>query len=164
MRRFFAWYGAGPLHLCALVGSLALAGYAAALLFPRNPVGVGAWLVGAVVGHDLILLPLYALADRSVARVLRHRRHPLPFGAYLNHLRIPAALSALSLLVFAPLILRLAPTFQRITDRSIDPYLAHWLLITAVLFAGSALVLVVRIRKLRTEGQRAPSANENRGS
>lgn len=146
MRRFLSWYGAGPLHLCALVISVAVAGYAASLLVPRNPIGVAAWLIGAVIGHDLVLLPLYALVDRSVSRVLRHRRLSLPSGPYLNHLRVPAALSALTLLVFAPLILRLAPTFDRVTDRSIDPYLTHWLLITGVLFAGSALVLVIRIR------------------
>ena len=78
MRRFLRWYGASPLHLLTMLGCLALGGYAAADLLPNNAVGIPVWLVGAVIGHDLILMPLYTLADRSVMAVFRHRPPGLP--------------------------------------------------------------------------------------
>ncbi|MGH3098397.1 MAG: hypothetical protein ACRDMV_20625 [Streptosporangiales bacterium] len=153
VHRLFGWYGAGPLHLLALLAAFGLAGYAAARLVPANPVGVAVWFVGALVGHDLVLLPLYSLADRSVGAVLRHR---VPDGAdlrgsgpWLNHLRVPAALSALLFCVFFPLILRLPHDFAGITDRSVDPYIGRWLLITGLLFAASGLHLALRLRPRR---------------
>ena len=78
MNRFSRWYGAGPLHLLTMLGCLALAGYAAAELLPSNAVGILVWLVGAVVAHDLILFPLYTLADRFAVAVLRHRPAACP--------------------------------------------------------------------------------------
>ena len=65
MRRFLSWYGAGPLNLLAMVACFALAGYAAAELLPNNAIGIPVWFIGAVLGHDLLLMPLYTLADRS---------------------------------------------------------------------------------------------------
>ena len=73
MRRFSRWYGAGPLHLLTMLGCFALAGYAAAELLPNNAIGIAVWLVGAVIGHDLLLMPLYTLADRSAMAVFRHQ-------------------------------------------------------------------------------------------
>ena len=65
MRRFLSWYGAGPLRLLTMLACLALAGYAAAELLPNNFIGIPVWFIGAVIGHDLLLMPLYTLADRS---------------------------------------------------------------------------------------------------
>jgi hypothetical protein len=76
MRRLLRWYGANPLHLLALIGCFLVAGYAADRLVPSNPLGVGIWFLGAVVGHDLVLMPLYSLADWPAAAVFRH--HPAP--------------------------------------------------------------------------------------
>ena len=81
MRWFLRWYGANPLHLLTMLGCFALAGYAAAELLPTNAVGIPVWFAGAVIGHDLILMPLYTLADRSVMAVFRHRPPSLPDGA-----------------------------------------------------------------------------------
>ncbi len=106
MRRLLRWYGANPLHLLAFLGSFALAGYAAARLVPSRPLGVAAWFLGAVIGHDLLLMPLYSLADKSAAAAIRHRAAQLPAVPWINYLRVPAALSALLLLVWFPLILR----------------------------------------------------------
>ena len=78
MRRFLHWYGAGPLHLLTMLGCFALAGYAAAELLPSNFVGIPVWLAVAVIGHDLILMPVYTLADRSAVAVFRHRPSQLP--------------------------------------------------------------------------------------
>src|SRR5215831_4819239 len=98
MRRLLRWYGANPLHLLALLGCFALAGYAAAQLVPSRPLGVAVWFLGAVVVHDLLLVPLYSLADRSATAAIRHRAPPLPAIGWINYLRVPAALSALLLL------------------------------------------------------------------
>jgi hypothetical protein len=147
-------YGASPLHLLACCGAFALAGYAALKFVPSNPVGVAVWFVGGAVGHDLLLLPLYSLADRSAAASLR-RRVPAPdWTIWLNHVRIPAALSALTLLVFFPLILRLPPNLVGVTGRPVPDYLGRWLLVTAALFVASALLLAGR---LRLRGQSGPA-------
>src|ERR1051326_8323919 len=115
MRRLLRWYGAGPLHLLAFLGCFALAGYAAARLVPSRPLGVAAWFVGAVIGHDLVLLPLYSLADRSAYAALRPSPPELPALAWINSLRVPAALSGLLLLLWFPLILRLRTRYQAST-------------------------------------------------
>ena len=145
MRWFSRWYGAGPLHLLTLIGSFALAGYAAQRLLPRDPVSIAEWFVGAVIGHDLVLFPLYAIADRSVVAVFRHRRparRPIP---WINYLRVPAALSGMLLLIWFPLIFRLANRFTLLTSLSVNPYLGHWLAVTGALFVLSALALAVRL-------------------
>ena len=77
-RNFLRWYGASPLNLLTMAGCFALAGYAAAELLPNNFIGIPVWFVGAVIGHDLILMPLYTLADRSALAVFRHRPLKLP--------------------------------------------------------------------------------------
>src|SRR5215472_10453403 len=118
MRRLLRWYGANPLHLLALLGCFALAGYAAARLVPSRPLGIAVWFLGAVVGHDLLLMPLYSLADWSVAAVIRHRTPRLPALPWVNYLRVPAALSALLILVWFPLILRLRTRYQASTTLS----------------------------------------------
>ena len=146
MRRFLRWYGGSPLHLLSMLGCLALAGYAAAKLLPRNVVGIPVWLAGAAIGHDLILMPLYTLADRSAAAVLRHRLPSLPAVPWINHLRVPAALSGMLLLIWFPLILRLPARFPATTTLSLDPYLWHWLAVTGALFLLSAAALALRLR------------------
>jgi hypothetical protein len=47
-----------PRCLLALLGCFALAGYAAAQLVPSRPLAGAVWFLGAVVGHDLLLMPL----------------------------------------------------------------------------------------------------------
>jgi hypothetical protein len=158
MRRLLRWYGATPLHLLAMLGCFALAGYAADRLVPSRPLGVAAWFLGAVIGHDLVLMPLYTLADRSAAAVLRHRAARLPALPWLNYLRVPAVLSGLLFLVWFPLILRLRTRYQASTTLSPYPYLWHWLAVTGMLFLLSAVALAVRVRALRHPG--APPGQE----
>jgi hypothetical protein len=146
MRWFKRWYGANPLHLLAMLGCFALAWYAGAGLLHAKPVGVVVWFAGAVVGHDLILMPLYALADKSVMTVFRHRPPKLPTVPWINYLRVPVVLSGLLLLIWFPLIFRIPSHFPRTTDLSLDPYLGHWLLVTGALFLLSAVVFAVRLR------------------
>jgi hypothetical protein len=156
MRRLLRWYGANPLHLLALLACFALAGYAAARLVPSRPVGVAVWFAGAVVGHDLLLMPLYSLADWSVLAAVRHRAPSLPVVPWINYLRVPAGLSALLLLVWFPLILRLGTHYQASTGLSPDPFLWHWLAVTGALFLLSAAAFALRVR---ASGRRRPCRN-----
>jgi peroxiredoxin len=149
-----------------MIGSFALAGYAAAELLPVNPVGILVWLVAAVIGHDLLLMPLYTLADRSATAVFRHRPLNLPAGPWINYLRVPAALSSLLLLIWFPLILRLPGRFTTSTTLPLDPYLWHWLAVTGALFLLSATALALRLgaarRQAHDPGQ--PPADETSDS
>ena len=154
MRRFFHWYGGSPLHLLTMLGCFALAGYAAAELLPANAVGIPVWFVAAVIGHDLILMPLYTLADRSAMAVFRHQPPQLPQVPWINYVRIPAALSGMLLLIWFPLIFRLPKGFPATTTLSLDPYLWHWLAVTGALFLLSAAALALRLRKARTTRKR----------
>ena len=146
MRRQLRWYGASPLHLLALLACFGLAGYAAARLVSSHPVAVAAWFLGAVIGHDLLLMPLYSLADRSAMAALRHREPQLPAAPWINYVRVPAALSGLLLLVWFPLILRLRSPYHASTTLSADPYVWHWLAVTGTLFLLSAVAFALRLR------------------
>jgi hypothetical protein len=146
MRWFKRWYGANPLHLLAMLGCITLTGYAAGGLLQVKPVAVLIWFSGAVVGHDLILVPLYVLADRSVMTVFRHRPPRLPAVPWINYLRVPAALSGMLLLIWFPLIFRIPSRFPSTTDLSLNPYLGHWLAVTGALFLLSAAAFALRLR------------------
>lgn len=148
-----ARYGADPLHLLALISCFALAGYAASRVVAAGiVVGFLVWFVGAAIIHDLLLYPLYALADIVAQRRPWHRRRP-PSGTVkwpplINYVRVPAVLSGLLLLVWFPLILRFAESnYKRSAALDTSPYLGRWLLVTGVFFAGSALAYAVRVRR-----------------
>jgi hypothetical protein len=152
VRHITRWYGANPLHLLALLACFALAGYAAAQLVSYRPVGVAVWFIGAVVGHDLVLMPLYSIADRSALTAVRHRTPNLPAVPWINYLRVPAGLSALLLLIWFPLILRLTPRYQQSTTLSPNPFLWHWLAVTGALFLLSAAAYALRLRVAHRTG------------
>jgi hypothetical protein len=149
MRRFLRWYGAGPLHLLTLAGSFALAGYAAAALLPVNAIGIPVWFIGAVILHDLLLMPLYTLADRSALAVFRHRPPKLPSVPWINYLRVPVVLAGILLLIWFPLIFRLPSRFPHSTTLPLDPYFWHWLAVTGALFLLSATALALRLGAVR---------------
>ncbi|MGQ4513373.1 hypothetical protein [Streptomyces sp. DW26H14] len=151
-------YGESPVHLLLLCASFAVCGYAAVRLLAGDWVGVVVWVVGAALLHDLVLVPLYTGTDRLLCTVLRGRR-PAP-GTALNHVRVPAFLSLLLLAVYWPLILRQTAHFQLSTGLSPDVFLGHWLLITAALFALSALWLGVRIVRDGARARRAATDRE----
>ncbi|MCA1588383.1 MAG: hypothetical protein LC744_06955 [Chloroflexi bacterium] len=145
------WYGAGPLHLGAMAVGLAVSGYAAWRLVPLDPVGIATWVVGGALLHDLLFVPLYAGAAVILARVARGRAN------VANHVQVPALLSGVLLLVFAPLILRRPPAFEGITGQRTDPYLARWLALTGALFAVSLAVYAARrARAWAVANQRRP--------
>lgn len=146
-------YGAGPTHLLVLLGCFALT-LAAALHVRHDPLRLryAAWFLGAALAHDLILFPAYALADKAL-----HPRRTRPSGTRphrdpgtVNYLRVPALLSGLLLLLFAPVILRRSePAYAAASDLNQQPYLTHWLLLTTALFLSSALIYLLRHRRAR---------------
>lgn len=148
-------YGAGPLHLLALLLSFAFAGYVVDRVTTVNdPIGIGIWFAGALLAHDLVLFPLYSLADRSLS--LRARRHPerLPRVPGINYLRVPALVSGLLLLISFPLVFKLdTKDYHSATNLNPDPYLARWLLITAALFAAAAILYALRLGKAGRGGR-----------
>lgn len=152
-RRAARWLPLGsPPRLALLLCSFALAAYAGVRLLDGDWRGVVLWIVGAAVLHDLVLLPLYAAADRALLRVCGaagRRTRAL-------YVRVPAALSGLLLLVWFPLIARTrGRRYALATGHTADVFLGRWLLITALLFGGSALLLAGRA--LRDTKRRPPA-------
>src|SRR4051794_9783389 len=86
-----------------MLASFGLCGYALVRLLADHAEQVAGWLVGAAVLHDLLVLPLYAGADRLLHRAVRAARPALRVAA-VQHLRVPAFVSLVLLLVYWPLI------------------------------------------------------------
>ena len=147
MRRL---YGAGVAHAAVMIVSFVLAGAAVLTLgvdalwnSDRWWQSIAVWFVGAAVLHDLVLYPLYSLADRAT-RPTRHwtvRQVPVR-----QHIRVPALGAALTLLVFFPGILNTDDTaIVAATGMNRDPYLERWLWVVAALVATSVVVFLVRV-------------------
>ena len=154
-RSFFTRrYGASPRHLLGHLAAFALCAYALAQIVDGGAVvNFVVWFGGAALLHDLVFLPLYSLLDRAGHAWARRRHGPTPRPLrhpdvpIVNHIRAPALISGLLLLVYFPLILGPAETgYVRATGHHLHGYMRNWILITAVLFAGSALVYVIRVR------------------
>jgi hypothetical protein len=161
-RRFAAIYGSGPLHLLTMLSGFALLGYVLATFKPATLWNSGAWwqsiavwLAAAVIAHDLLLFPLYALADRVLFARVRPARHPNVSAR--NHIRVPALGAGLTLLIFLPGIIEQgAPTYQAATGQTQQPFLGRWLLLTAAMFAVSAVCYAARLAadRRRAAGKR----------
>lgn len=160
LRLIIRRYGAGPLHLLALLGSFAFAGYVVDRVTTVNdPIGIGIWFAATLVAHDLFLFPLYSLADRSLG--IGARRHPerLPRVPWINYVRMPVIVSGILLLISFPLVFKLdASDYRNATGLNPNPYLARWLLITAVLFAASAVLYAVRLGRAAGTRHQGPDA------
>ncbi|WP_423247507.1 hypothetical protein [Streptomyces decoyicus] len=147
MKGLRARYGASPLHLLLVLCSFFLAGYAGVRLLKGDTLGVLIWFVGAALLHDLVFLPLYTATDRVAQRLFRRRprtanpSRPVVAGG-INYVRVPAFVALLLLLVWYPLILQRVPGFPLYTGLPSGQFLDHWLLITAALFAASAVCLL----------------------
>jgi hypothetical protein len=141
MGRLRRSYGASPVHLLAHLALLPLAGWAVLqVLSFRGARDVVVWFVAALILHDLVGLPAYSALDR-VAQRARVRGVPV-----VNHLRVPAVMAGVTLLVFFPLILgRSTGSLRYLSGREPEGYLGRWLLLVAAACLGSALVLGVRL-------------------
>ncbi|MFI5615399.1 hypothetical protein [Amycolatopsis sp. NPDC051903] len=151
LSRIRGFYGENPLHLLVLVVCFALAGFAATHEVTDRlwPLAL-TWFLAAVLAHDLVLFPVYALLDISSTSVLsavrRHRRSSAPPRVpALNYIRIPVLGTALTFLLFLPGIIEQgAIAYQAATGQTQEPYLARWLLVVAVMFAASAVAYGIR--------------------
>ena len=152
MSRFRTLYGASPLHLLAVIASLAVAGYGFLRIFDSPaPESTMLFFIAAIFAHDLIAFPLYSalnqIANRSAGEKANwwlSQQEVQP----LNYIRIPAVISGFLLLLYFPLILRLsADRFLANSGQSADVFLGRWLGIVAVLFTVSGLLYAFRLRR-----------------
>ena len=149
-------YGDGPVHLILSIGSLGFAGYLVWTVLPApNAVRILVWFAAAAAVHDLVLWPLYALLDRMLKPIMPCRR-PEPEGCQgkpvplINHIRVPAVLSAVTLLISFPLVLRHSePAYHTASGLTEQPYLGRWLLLSGCAFGGSALLYIARLVRLK---------------
>jgi hypothetical protein len=108
------------------------------MLDSRSAERIAVWLVACVVVHDLVVFPLYSGADRGLRRIA---------GSAINYVRIPAALSVLMLVVFWGTISGSGErAYRAVSGREFDGYATRWLLVSAALFGGSALLYLLRRR------------------
>ncbi len=158
LARFRTVYGSHPLHLLTLIAGFALFGYVVATIKPVtlwNPhtwwQSIIVWFAAAIIAHDLVLFPVYALADRIL--LAGNRIRPLREEAkvpVVNYVRIPALGTGLTLLVFLPGIIEQgAPTYIAATGQTQEPFLGRWLLLTAAMFATSAVAYAIRLAVAR---------------
>lgn len=158
-------YGAGPLHLLALLASFALAGAAVVRWFDSGSdvIKVLAWFAGAIIAHDLVLLPLYSLIERIAFGAPMPGPAPERAPARV-YVRVPALLSGLLLIVFLPDIAQLgSTTFHAASGLHQNGYLVRWLAASGTLFALSGLAYVLTRRgagRQRTRASRRQSPPE----
>ena len=163
VRRFSVMYGSSPAHLLLGLATLVVSAWAVVEAFSRDsPLSLTKWFGGSILAHDLVLLPLYSLLLIGLLRVVggreaRERSSPSRRRLLvLNHVRVPAALSLLMLLVFFPFVLGLAEGgYRGVSGLSTDPFLPRWLLLSAGLFLLSGLALAVRLARDGAPGKAA---------
>jgi hypothetical protein len=152
-------YGENLLHLIVLLGALALVAYAVSVLGVQNLFNpkvwwqsIAVWFVVAVIGHDLILFPLYALAERLLPKQRREAKPADPRRVPLtNYLRMPTLATGLTFLLFFPGIIQQgAFTYHAATGLTQEPFLDRWLLLTAAFYLASAACYVVKSVMTRT--------------
>jgi hypothetical protein len=140
-------YGASPLHLLAHLALLPLCAWALLEVLGGRAAGnVAVWLIASVVIVDLVVLPLYSGLDWAGRRV---------FGGAINYVRIPVALSLLMLVVFWGTIgERGEGAYRAASGLEYSGYAQRWLLASAVLFAASAVLYLLRRRGDHDESRR----------
>ncbi len=147
--RFGRLYGARPWHLLVLLACFAVTAYAVTRLLGDLPalLRIALWFVGAAVVWDLVLGPLYALADRGLSPLGRVAVRGVGLR---NHVRVPALVASLLLVVWAPLIFQRSEGVYRVKAGLVqDPYLERWAGVTVALFALSALWFAVAVLRRR---------------
>jgi hypothetical protein len=163
--RFRRQYGASPLHLLAHLAGFAIIALPLDRIFSGGG-GVTAllvWYLGIVVAHDLVFVPAYTGLDRLFRTTLA--RLPLPTHTgppVVNHVRAPVVISALLLIIYLPLISGWAEGgYFALSGHELTHYLRNWLLITAALFLGSALIYAARVIVARVGLARGPNPPES---
>jgi hypothetical protein len=133
-------YGASPLHLAGHLALFVVAAYALGqALDVRAAANFALWFCAAIVLHDLVLLPAYSAVDRSLQRAAPRA---------VNFVRFPAAISAVLLLAYFPLVLgRADANFMRAAGYTPSGYLGRWLAVTVALFALSGVACLIASRR-----------------
>jgi hypothetical protein len=108
------------------------------------------WFAAAVIGHDLIAFPIYTGLDRLLIRAIAGADPGPIIGrwrrAAINHLRAPALISLLLLLMWYPIILKRSDgAYFRASGQHQDHYLGNWLLVVAILFGASLVSYLARL-------------------
>lgn len=141
-------YGASPLHLLGQLVTFAIAIYAFTKIIDiasTNNLSLFIWFVAGALLHDLIFVPVYLVLD-LVAR-LGIQDHPLRRVRVINHIRFPVAISGVMFLTLFPLMLgKGEANFMRTAGEQQPDYFGRWVLVTAVVFAVSAVAYAVRLR------------------
>jgi hypothetical protein len=160
MSRFRKAYGDSPLHLLATAASFAIVGYGFFMIFQSPaPESTILFFVAAIVAHDLIAFPLYSGLNFVAGKVTGEGQSETDRAGRvpaINYLRVPFILSAISFVMFFPLILGLsADRYEASTGLDAGIFLGRWLGICAVLFTGSALLYAMRLRRAgsRADGE-----------
>lgn len=158
-------YGASPLHLGGHLVALAIVAFAFDRIFSGGAIPeVAVWYLGFVIAHDLIFVPLYTGLDRAMRRMLEplssSRRIAVPM---INHVRAPLLISALLLVVYAPLISGVADqNYFAVSGHHLEHYVRNWLLITGWLFLGSGAIYLLRVGWLHRERRHVMPVVPNR--
>lgn len=141
-------YGESPLHLLGQIIAFVVAIYAFKHIIAvtsTDKLSLFLWFFAGALLHDMIFVPIYLLLDLVMR--LGIADHPRRRLRVVNHVRVPVAISGVLLLVTFPLILgKNRGPFAHAAREQPPDYLGRWLLITAVLFALSALAYAVRVR------------------
>lgn len=144
-------YGENPLHLLVMIACFALVGYVVTMVVDDPSAWwLLVWFVGAVIGHDLVAYPLYALADQPlvITRWARRKvlpRHPVTVPA-INHVRTPVLGSAVLGLIYLPTITgHGGDAFAFAAGHPLAGQYDNWLLVTGVLFLASAVLYALRL-------------------
>jgi hypothetical protein len=160
-QRFRGAYGAGPLHLVGALACFAVIGLAVFGWFEEpweSLKYILIWFLGAVLAHDMVLLPLYTALDRLATLRVPGRFPPVARtrpGPWV-YVRVPLILSGLILLVFGAEILREGnATYFTASGQHQNVYLGRYLLIVACLFGLSLLAFLAA--RLRRGAERAPA-------
>jgi hypothetical protein len=157
MDRVKRLYGGGPLHLLCMMFCFALWLYVIVVAGPATLVNpqvwwqsIAVWFIAGAILHDLLLFPLYALADLSLRSGLRAMQGlPIRTPAavpIVNYVRVPVLGTGLSFLLFFPGLIRQGEVFyHNATGLTQDPFLHRWLLLVATMFGTSAAAYAVRL-------------------
>ena len=113
------------------------------------------WFLAAIVLHDLVLFPLYALADRSLGAGWRAVTGSVagpgttdtPRSTTCASPSWPAGCS--SSCSFPASSSRAGSAYHNATGLTQAPFLDRWLLITAALFGASAVAYGIRLILVR---------------
>jgi hypothetical protein len=150
-------YGASPLHLLAHLVGLAIAAFALTRIFSGGDVKVLLlWYLGLAIAHDLVFVPAYIGLDRVFRAAIARLPRPIRTGPpVINHVRAPAVISALLLIIYFPLITRRnRGWYFELSGHYLTHYLGTWLSISAVLFLASGLIYATRVIRARVRPAR----------